>query len=140
MERVIAVTRALADSKCLRALAVLFDHDGLCACHIIALLDLAPATVSRHMALLVDAGLVSSWEKGRWVYYRLSDSLSPLMKQWLVQSWSRSTQAAVDRAVLEQILACDRTELCACWRAGRRVAALGAVGISDTGGSDGRTE
>jgi len=33
--------------------------------------QLPPATVSRHMSLLVQAGLVIGTKKGRWMYYRL---------------------------------------------------------------------
>ncbi len=122
MERTVTVTKALADENRLRALAALFKHDELCACHIIALLELSPATVSRHMGLLVDAGLVSSRREGRWVYYRCSESISPPLRQWLGESWSGSRQADEDRAALEEILECDRTELCACRRQGTPVA------------------
>ncbi len=122
MQQTLAATKALADESRLRAFAALLDRDELCGCHIIALLGLAPATVSRHMGLLVDAGLVSSRREGRWVYYRCAESLSPLLRVWLAESWSGSQQVVADRDALDQILACDRTELCACRRTGMPVA------------------
>ena len=45
--------------------------DGVCACDIEAFLELTQPTVSHHMKLLVDAGLVSAERRGRWVYYAI---------------------------------------------------------------------
>lgn len=45
--------------------------DELCACKLAERLGLAPSTISHHMALLVDAGLVSARPEGKWVYYTL---------------------------------------------------------------------
>ena len=46
----------------------------MCACHITALLKLAPSTVSKHMAILRRAGLVTSRRAGRWMHYRAPGS------------------------------------------------------------------
>jgi ArsR family transcriptional regulator len=43
----------------------------LCVCQLIKLLKLAPSTVSKHMSILKQAGLVESRKDSRWVYYRL---------------------------------------------------------------------
>ena len=43
----------------------------VCACKISERLALVPSTVSHHMALLRDAGLVSGRKEGTWVYYTL---------------------------------------------------------------------
>lgn len=49
-------------------------HAGeLCLCDLTAGLDLAPSTVSNHMALLKRAGLVETRKDGRWMHFRLSD-------------------------------------------------------------------
>jgi len=63
------IGHALGDEGRLRALVALCGRE-LCACHIVALLRLAPSTVSKHMGVLQKAGLVSSRRSGRWVYYR----------------------------------------------------------------------
>lgn len=50
--------------------------DGVCGCDIEAFTGLSQPTVSHHMKQLVDAGLVRSERRGRWVYYELeSDAL-----------------------------------------------------------------
>ena len=128
----VATARALADENRVRALGALLEVDELCACHIIALLELAPATVSRHMGLLVDAGLVSSRREGKWVHYRCAESISPALRQWLIDSWSGSRQAHEDLVALGRIMECDRTELCACRRTGKAIVERsGARGVSE---------
>lgn len=65
--------RALADEHRLLALALLKRKQELCACEIQAASGLTHATVSHHMAVLADAGLVRARRKGKWIYYRLVD-------------------------------------------------------------------
>ncbi|NLW86817.1 MAG: winged helix-turn-helix transcriptional regulator [Planctomycetes bacterium] len=72
MREFLSITRALSDEGRVRALLALADGE-LCLCHIIELLGLAPSTVSKHMAVLHQAGLVETRKEGRWIYYRLAD-------------------------------------------------------------------
>ena len=48
--------------------------DGVCGCDLENFLGLSQPTVSHHMKQLVDAGLVTSERRGRWVYYELVPS------------------------------------------------------------------
>ncbi len=120
METTLNTAKALAELNRLRVLSVLMEHEELCVCQITALLDLATPTVSRHMNVLYTARLVQSRKAGRWVYFRLSDSFPPVLRQWLAEALATSAGAAADRANVEQILACDRGELCRCQRVRRR--------------------
>ncbi|HEY5275377.1 MAG TPA: metalloregulator ArsR/SmtB family transcription factor [Coriobacteriia bacterium] len=43
----------------------------VCACNLADALELAPSTISHHMSVLVNAGLVTATKRGLWVYYRL---------------------------------------------------------------------
>lgn len=43
----------------------------VCACKLSERIGLAPSTISHHMAVLVDAGLVDARPEGKWVYYTL---------------------------------------------------------------------
>jgi len=72
MDKFIAITKALSDSNRVRALAAL-RYGELCLCQIIELLGLAPSTVSKHMSVLKNAGLVESHKEERWMYYRLPE-------------------------------------------------------------------
>lgn len=69
------ITKALSDQHRVRAFMALLRGE-LCACQIIELLSLAPSTVSKHMSILKTAGLVESRKDSRWVYYRLTKSIS----------------------------------------------------------------
>ena len=70
MHSVLGIAKAMSDPNRLRVLCVLRGRE-LCACDIIEMLGLAQATVSRHMSLLVQAGLVIGRKEGRWMHYRL---------------------------------------------------------------------
>ncbi|MBN1602908.1 MAG: winged helix-turn-helix transcriptional regulator [Chitinispirillaceae bacterium] len=67
-----AITKALSDPNRIRALCALRNGE-LCVCQIIELLGLAPSTISKHMSILKQAGLVDSRKDSRWVYYRLPE-------------------------------------------------------------------
>jgi DNA-binding transcriptional ArsR family regulator len=71
----IALTRAgaLSDQHRLLAIAMLRRRKELCACEIQAALGVTHATVSHHMGVLVEAGLVSAARRGKWVYYSLAE-------------------------------------------------------------------
>ncbi len=64
--------KALAHPARLRILAMLRGGE-LCVCQLIAVLQLAPSTVSAHLSELKRAGLVEERKQGRWVQYRLTD-------------------------------------------------------------------
>jgi ArsR family transcriptional regulator len=66
------VAKAVADPSRLRILKLL-EGGELCVCQITAVLDLAPATVSKHLAALKTAGLLQQRRDGKWIYYRLAD-------------------------------------------------------------------
>jgi DNA-binding transcriptional ArsR family regulator len=73
MAQFLEVAAALADENRVRALLALRGGE-LCACQVIELLGLAPSTVSKHLAVLRQAGLVAARKEGRWMYYRLPDA------------------------------------------------------------------
>jgi len=72
------VLRALADPTRRRILALLKQRGccsigkdvGLCACDIEAQIKLSQPTISHHMAVLKEAGLVESEKIGQWMWYR----------------------------------------------------------------------
>jgi DNA-binding transcriptional ArsR family regulator len=72
MTRLNAVGMALSDPNRVRALMALRNGE-LCVCQLIELLQLAPSTVSKHMSILKQAGLVASRKDSRWVYYRSAE-------------------------------------------------------------------
>ena len=71
MREVMDVLKALADENRVRLLYALKDGE-LCVCQLVALLELAPSSVSKHLTILRSARLLESRKSGRWMYYRLS--------------------------------------------------------------------
>lgn len=71
MQQFLTVAKAIADESRARALLALREGE-LCLCQIIDLLKLAPSTVSKHMDVLYQAGLVQRRKKGRWHYFELA--------------------------------------------------------------------
>jgi ArsR family transcriptional regulator, arsenate/arsenite/antimonite-responsive transcriptional repressor len=72
MREILGVMKALSDENRLRIVAAL-DGRELCLCQIVELLGLANSTVSRHMAILSQAGIVRSRKEGRWAFFRMAD-------------------------------------------------------------------
>ena len=100
MREILQITGALSDRSRLRVFAALTRHEELCVCQITEMLGFAPATVSRHMSLLLNAGLVQSRKSGRWVYYRRSTAVSPLLLKWLNQALAQAPEIAADDKLL----------------------------------------
>jgi len=115
MREILDITKALADGNRLRAMMALTAGE-LCVCQIIELLQLAPSTVSKHMAILRQARLVEGRKEGRWMYYRLPGrDASKAVRgavAWLRRSLADSPQIALDRKRLKAILAMDPEEIC----------------------------
>ncbi|HXP96457.1 MAG TPA: metalloregulator ArsR/SmtB family transcription factor [Telmatospirillum sp.] len=77
------VSKAVADTSRARILKLL-EGGELCVCQITAVLNLAPATVSKHLAMLKVAGLLQQRRDGKWVYYRLAErDLNPCARKFL---------------------------------------------------------
>src|SRR5437762_266444 len=69
-ERLATVAKSLADLVRMRLVVVLKRHAGeVCVCELVPLFDLSQATVSHHLMVLRDAGLVGSERRGLWAYY-----------------------------------------------------------------------
>jgi DNA-binding transcriptional ArsR family regulator len=71
--RALQRVQALADENRLLAVALLKRRQELCACEIQAATGLTHATVSHHMAVLMEAGIVRSRRQGKWTFYRLNE-------------------------------------------------------------------
>ncbi|WNG91992.1 helix-turn-helix transcriptional regulator [Mycobacterium sp. ITM-2016-00318] len=65
--------KALSDPVRLRLLSVIASHSGAeaCVCDISTGIDLTQPTISHHLKVLRNAGLLHSQRRGSWVYYRV---------------------------------------------------------------------
>jgi ArsR family transcriptional regulator len=86
-ERVAGVFRALADPTRVRILSLVAASPGgeACVCNLVPPLGLAQPTVSHHLKVLTEAGLLRREKRGTWAWFRLdhdalraaSDALTP---------------------------------------------------------------
>ncbi|MEN4638076.1 metalloregulator ArsR/SmtB family transcription factor [Pantoea agglomerans] len=74
-----AFYRLLSDESRLNILILLRESGELCVCHICASLDISQPAISRNLAMLKGAGVLTDRRNGKWVYYRLSESLPAWM-------------------------------------------------------------
>jgi ArsR family transcriptional regulator, arsenate/arsenite/antimonite-responsive transcriptional repressor len=83
-QRMAAIAKALGDPVRLQLVDVLRKHAGkVCVCELVPLFDLTQPTVSHHLKVLRDAGVVGSERPGLWAYYYvLPDALEEL-SSWL---------------------------------------------------------
>jgi DNA-binding transcriptional ArsR family regulator len=63
---------ALADPIRLSIVRQLAECDGICACDFTESCDVSQPTVSHHLKVLREAGVVTSERRGSWIWYRLS--------------------------------------------------------------------
>ncbi|MGE5292357.1 MAG: ArsR/SmtB family transcription factor [Micromonosporaceae bacterium] len=65
------VFKALADPVRLRLLSLIGAHDGgeACVCELTGAFELTAPTISHHLKVLREAGLIGSQRRGTWVYY-----------------------------------------------------------------------
>ncbi len=65
--------KALGDPVRLRLLSLIASHDGgeACVCELTGVFDLTGATISHHLKVLREAGLISGERRGTWIYYRV---------------------------------------------------------------------
>ncbi len=89
MKDFVRVMKALSDPSRVKVVKML-QQKPMCVCEIQAALGLAQPTVSRHLKVLEEAGLVDSSKDGLWVNYSLSAGGSPYaatllgnLKHWL---------------------------------------------------------
>ena len=75
-ERLARIFKALGDPTRVRLLSLIAAHQGgeACICDLTDPVGLTQPTVSHHMRQLVEAGLLSREQRGKWAYYRVIDS------------------------------------------------------------------
>lgn len=72
-ERIAPLLRALADPARLRLLSLVASHEGgeACICDLNPAFDLSQPTISHHLKVLHEVGLLEREKRGVWVYYRV---------------------------------------------------------------------
>ena len=83
-ERMGVVAKALGDPARIQLVDVLRKHAGkVCVCELVPLFDLSQPTVSHHLKVLRDAGVVDSERRGLWAYYYVRPEALEELSTWL---------------------------------------------------------
>ncbi|MCP4748766.1 MAG: winged helix-turn-helix transcriptional regulator [Desulfobacteraceae bacterium] len=72
MRDFVKIMKALSDSNRVKMVKIL-QHRVMCVCEIQESLGLAQSTVSKHLKILEEAGLITFLKEGPWVNYRIAD-------------------------------------------------------------------
>lgn len=81
------VFKAIADPVRLRLLSLIAAHAGgeACVCDLTGAFELTGPTISHHLKVLREAGLIEGERRGTWIYYRVQPDLLAQLSAVLVR-------------------------------------------------------
>ncbi len=83
------IFKALSDPNRIRIVKMLAEKE-LCLCEVREVLDLSSSTVSKHLTILRDAGLLLDSKDGRWVNFRLNHNAEQVFIRSLIALLEKS--------------------------------------------------
>lgn len=105
--------KALSEEIRLRILALLMDGE-MCVCEIESCLNLSQSNASRHLTVLKNAGVLESYKKAQWVYYRISERFideNTVLYEYLKSKVSELPAYEKDRI---EAIKCKKLDICSC--------------------------
>jgi ArsR family transcriptional regulator len=82
--RLAQVARALSDPIRVQLVDVLRNHAGkVCVCELVPLFDVSQPTLSHHLKVLREAGIVGVERRGLWAYYFVNPGALEVLNAWL---------------------------------------------------------
>ncbi len=106
------VFKALSDPNRIRIIKMLESRE-LCVCEVREVLELSTSTVSKHLSILRDAGLITDSKDGKWVNFRLNEKSEKhfirSQLELVKRSFSDDEQVAADKTKLLKV---DRNVIC----------------------------
>lgn len=118
IEAVTTLAAALSDATRLRLFSAVVGPEAsgreVCVCELTELVDLAPSTVSKHLSILRDAGLIEGRKQGRWMYYRVADAEGMIEDaiRWIRGAQRQDGVLQADLARLGSIIADAEVRAC----------------------------
>lgn len=95
-EKKAKVFKALCDERRLQILELLTDGEE-CACFLGEQLDMAQSSLSYHMKILCESGIVDSRQDGKWTHYRISEKGSNFAAELLKEITTPNTVISTDK-------------------------------------------
>ena len=81
-EKFLSMMRALSDPNRLCILRIL-KGKRMCSCQILKDMDISQPTLSHHMSILLDAGLVKTIPTGRWYDYEINEEVRAFLESYI---------------------------------------------------------
>jgi len=112
MKELVKVLKAVADKNRLRIFKML-QHKKMCVCELAAALGITMPSVSRHLSLMKDAGLIEDERDGMWTNYMLCrekvNKYAPVL-QGRLKEWINDDEGI--KKMLKKTETLKREELC----------------------------
>jgi ArsR family transcriptional regulator len=80
VEELVAIARTLSDTTRIRVVAALRNGE-LCVCELVDALHISQSSLSTHLQMCRQFGVLTARKDGRWIYYSLSDRYAPLVER-----------------------------------------------------------
>ena len=112
MKTFVKVMKALSDPNRVKIIKML-QHKVMCVCEMQAALRIAQPSVSKHLKILEEAGIVSFHKDGMWVNYQLADgSASPYAANLLgnLRHWLEDDSEVAE--IVEKLSSIRREDIC----------------------------
>jgi ArsR family transcriptional regulator len=101
-QRLAGALKALGEPTRLRLVSLIAAHEGAeaCVCELTDPVGLSQPTVSHHLKILVDAGLIQREQRGKWAYYRLVPGVLDALAEVLASTTRRHRGRSLPAQVL----------------------------------------
>lgn len=114
MLELVAAAKAFADPTRVRVLSALRSGE-LCVCELCDVLQVPQSTLSTHLQVIRDAGLVQTRKEGKWIYYAMDPRKAPLAEsllQFFAPALARDKTISADKSRLHERLNCREDGEC----------------------------
>jgi ArsR family transcriptional regulator len=111
LEKQEKIFKALSDKNRIRIVKML-QKKSLCVCEIKAILKLATSTVSKHLSILREAGLIVDWKDGKWINYKINPEPDSLVANALLYILLQIEDDETIKKDRKSICCVDRVILC----------------------------
>ncbi len=112
LKQITKINKALSDENRIRIIFMLKHSSSLCVCEITEIIGLAQPTISSHLKLLENAGLIESYKSGLWVNYNISKNLDPFSIEFIEALYKNLKDDGQMKSDLEKLKKVDRNSIC----------------------------
>lgn len=105
------IFKALSDKNRIRIVKML-QKKSLCVCEVKDVLNLATSTVSKHLSILREAGLITDWKDGKWINYKINSEPDALVSNALLFTQMQLEDDDTIKNDRKKINSVDRNILC----------------------------